>query len=209
MISRITYPIRIWTSMDLKRRPRGVVKTMIKCALDVSENLKNSSIMDRTKGVHELTNHTHGMWNIRVSDSEINQTTNQLTITSSIWYRFTIQGRELGILFQGSGNSFVVCDIGVKEKVRSIFSLGKIVSIRGWGNLKPKKIVESAQIFHLKMLNKEVLKRANTYRIISNNNHVINIKKNKMDKKYLSLYSWALFDRKILMVQLNCVSIIL
>ena len=45
----------------------------------------------------------------------------------------------------------------------------------------PKKIVKSAQIFHLKMLTKEVLKRVNTYRIISNNNHIINIKKNKSD----------------------------
>ena len=46
---------------DLKRRSRGVVKTMIKCALDVSENLKNSNIVDKTRGVHELTNHTYDM----------------------------------------------------------------------------------------------------------------------------------------------------
>ena len=47
--------------MELKRRSRGVVKTMIKCALDVSENLKNSNIVDKTRGVHELTNHTYDM----------------------------------------------------------------------------------------------------------------------------------------------------
>ena len=47
--------------MELERRPRGVVKTIIKCALDVSKNPNNNNIMDRTKGVHELTNHTHGM----------------------------------------------------------------------------------------------------------------------------------------------------
>ena len=34
---------------------------MIKCALNVSENPKNNNIVDRTRGVHELTNHTHGM----------------------------------------------------------------------------------------------------------------------------------------------------
>ena len=28
---------------------------------DISENPKNSSIMDRTRCIHELTNHTHGM----------------------------------------------------------------------------------------------------------------------------------------------------
>ena len=34
---------------------------MIKCAIDISENSKNSNIVDRTRGIHELTNHTHGM----------------------------------------------------------------------------------------------------------------------------------------------------
>ena len=47
--------------MKLERRPRGVVETMIKCALDISENSKNGSIVDRTRGIYELTNHTHGM----------------------------------------------------------------------------------------------------------------------------------------------------
>ena len=62
---------------------------MIKCAFDISENLKNSSIVDRTRCIHELTNHTHSMRNIQTSNSEIDQTTNQLTIASSIRYRFT------------------------------------------------------------------------------------------------------------------------
>ena len=75
-ISWITCPIHIWISIELERRPRGVVKTMIKCALDALENSKNSSIVDKTRGVHELTNHTHGMWNIQASNSEIDQTTN-------------------------------------------------------------------------------------------------------------------------------------
>ena len=44
--------------MELERRQRGVVKTMIKCALDVLKNPKNSNIVDRMRGVHELTNHT-------------------------------------------------------------------------------------------------------------------------------------------------------
>ena len=154
---------------------------MIKCFLDISKNPKKSSIMDRTKDIHELTNHTYGMWNIQTSNSEIDQITNQLTIMSSIEYRFTIQGCELCIVFQESGNNLVVGDTDFREKIRSIFSLGKIISIKGWGNLKPKKIAESAQIFHLKMLTKEVLRRANTCRIIFSNNHIINIKKNKSD----------------------------
>ena len=95
-------------------------------------------------GIYELTNHTYSMWNIRTSNSEIDQITNQLTIASSIGYRFTIQGCKLCIIFQGSGNSLVIGDIGFGEKVKSIFSLGKIVSIREWDNLKPKKITESA-----------------------------------------------------------------
>ena len=76
--------------MKLERRPREVVETMIKCALDISKNPKNSNIVNRTRGIHELTNHTHDMGNIQTSNSEIDQTTNKLMITSSIQYRFTI-----------------------------------------------------------------------------------------------------------------------
>ena len=163
------------------------MESLIKCSLDILENPKNSIIVDRMRGIHELTNHTNSMWNIRMSNSEIDQTTNQLTIVSSIRYWFTIQGFELCIVFQGSGNSLFVGDIGFGEKIKSIFSLGKIVAIRRWGNLKPKKIAESAQIFHLKMLTKEVVKRTDTCRIISSNNHIINIKKDKSDTNRGSL----------------------
>ena len=104
---------------------------MIKCALDILENPKNSSIVNKMRGIHELTNHTHDMRNIQMSNSEIDQTINQLTIASSIRYRFTIQGCELYIVIEGSGNSLVVGDTGFGEKIRSIFSLGEKVSIRG------------------------------------------------------------------------------
>ena len=60
-ISWITYPVRIRISMKLERRPKGVVESMIKCALDISENPKNNSVVDRMRGIHELTDHTHGM----------------------------------------------------------------------------------------------------------------------------------------------------
>ena len=72
----ITCPICILISMELERRLRGVVKTMIKCSLDILENPKDSSIMDRMRVVNKLTNHIHGMSNIWASDSEIDQTTN-------------------------------------------------------------------------------------------------------------------------------------
>ena len=47
--------------MKLERRLGGVVETMIKCALNISENLKNGSIVDRMRGIYELTYHTHNM----------------------------------------------------------------------------------------------------------------------------------------------------
>ena len=46
--------------MKLERRPRGVMESMIKYALDISKNPKNGSIVDRTRGVHEVTNHPPG-----------------------------------------------------------------------------------------------------------------------------------------------------
>lgn len=47
--------------------------------------------------------------------------------------------------------------------------------------LKPKKIVQSVKIFHLKMLAKKVLKRVDICKVIYTNNHVINIKEDKSD----------------------------
>ena len=40
--------------MKLKRRLRGVMETMIKCALNILENLKNDNIVDRTSTRLEL-----------------------------------------------------------------------------------------------------------------------------------------------------------
>ena len=41
--------------MKLKRRLRGVVKTMIKCTLDVLENSKNNNIVNRGASINLLT----------------------------------------------------------------------------------------------------------------------------------------------------------
>ena len=60
------------------------MKTMKECALDILENPKNGSIVNRVRGIHKLTNKAHVMGNIEVSDCEVDQTTNQLTIASDI-----------------------------------------------------------------------------------------------------------------------------
>ena len=49
-ISQITYLVCIWISMKLKRRLRGVVEIMIKCAPKISENQKNDNIVDKNDG---------------------------------------------------------------------------------------------------------------------------------------------------------------
>lgn len=86
-----------------------------------------------------------------MSECEIDQIANQLKLTSSIRYRYTIQGCELVVEFQGSGNGLVFYETNFRENSRSTFSWGKIVSTRGRSNLKPKKIAKSAQIIHLKI----------------------------------------------------------
>lgn len=70
--------------MKLEKRLGIVVRSMKKYALDVSKNPKNDAIMNEARGIHEVTNNAHGMSNIRASDYEINQTGNQLTVTSNI-----------------------------------------------------------------------------------------------------------------------------
>ena len=60
------------------------IKT-IKCgAFQISKNHKKSSIMRRFRGSHKLIDYMNCIGNIRVSNSEIDQTPNKLSIESSI-----------------------------------------------------------------------------------------------------------------------------
>lgn len=60
------------------------MKIMKERALDVLENPKNDSIVNRVRGIHKLANKAPVKSNIGASDCEVNQTTNQLTIMSDI-----------------------------------------------------------------------------------------------------------------------------
>jgi sulfopyruvate decarboxylase TPP-binding subunit len=74
---------------------------------------------------------------------------------------------EACIGFNGNASNFIICKIGMGEKVGSILGMCEIITIARGRNFKSKDIVEVSKILHLKLLTKEVFKLLNTWKIIS------------------------------------------
>jgi hypothetical protein len=56
------------------------MKAMEERALDILKDTKNSSIMNRMRSEHELTNQMNNICKIQTSDGEIDEITNQLSV---------------------------------------------------------------------------------------------------------------------------------
>jgi hypothetical protein len=82
---------------------------------------------------------------------------------------------EMSIELSRCVDNLTICEIGLGKQIREILGLCQIITIRRIGDLKTKKIVERAKIFHLKVLTEKLFKFLNTSDIISSDDHVINI----------------------------------
>jgi hypothetical protein len=83
-ISGITNSISIKIGPELKRGMRREVKSMKESTLDITQNVKNSSITLGTRHTRKLTHQMNIIGNITSCDCEINKTSNQLLGDHSI-----------------------------------------------------------------------------------------------------------------------------
>ncbi|KAK1683412.1 hypothetical protein QYE76_044260 [Lolium multiflorum] len=117
--------------------------------------------------------------NIRTSDSKINKTPNKMAITGGIRKRITISRTKLNIKLHRSIDRALIPKSSTSKKILNVLFLRDRKAIRSGGNLNAKKIAKRTKISHKKLITKTSLDEGNILRIITSNDHIINIKKKK------------------------------
>jgi hypothetical protein len=117
--------------------------------------------------------------NVRTSDSKIDKTPNKVTITCRVKKRITITSTKLDIELHGSLNSTLIPKSSTSKKILDILFLGDRKTIRSGGNLDPKKVAKRTKISHKKLVTKTGLNKGNILRIITSDDHIINIEEKK------------------------------
>src|SRR3954468_1533019 len=116
---------------------------------------------------------------IRTSDSKINKTSNKMAIACGIRKRITISRTKLNIKLHRSLNSALIPKSSTSKKILNILFLRDRKAIISGGDLNPKKIAKRTKISHKKLITKTSLDKGNILRIITSNDHIINIEKKK------------------------------
>jgi hypothetical protein len=102
-----------------------------------------------------------------------------MAIAHQIRKRITIRSTMLDIELHRSLNSAVITRSSTSKEILDIILLGDIKSIRSGGNLNPKKVAKRTKISHKKLLTKTGLNKGNILRIITGDDHIINIEEEK------------------------------
>jgi hypothetical protein len=80
------------------------------------------------------------VWNVRSSDTKVNKTPYNMTITSRILKRFIISGHTVSIELHGSLSSPVINKRSTIKKILNILLLRQKEPLRCGGDLNPKKV---------------------------------------------------------------------
>src|SRR4051812_11283206 len=128
---------------------------------------------------NKLTQNMNRIRYVRTSDSKINKTPNKMSITRRVRKRITISRTKLNIKLHRSLNSALIPKSSTSKKILNILFLRDRKSIRSGGDLNPKKVAENTKINHKKLITKTSLNKGNILRIITSNDHIINIEKEK------------------------------
>ncbi|KAG2540833.1 hypothetical protein PVAP13_9NG584114 [Panicum virgatum] len=116
---------------------------------------------------------------VRTSDPKIDKATNKMTIASRISKGFTIRDAQVNTQLHGCINSMVICESGTREKILNILLLGEVDALRRGRDLKAKKVMKRTKIRHQELITEAHLHKINELRVITGDDHVINIEKKK------------------------------
>ncbi|RLN36400.1 hypothetical protein C2845_PM03G16960 [Panicum miliaceum] len=133
------------------------------------------------------------MRDVRMSDPKIDKATNKMTIVSRISKGFAIRGTQMNTKL----HRYLICESGTREKIMNILLLGQVDAIRRGRDLKTKKVMERTEIRHQELIAEALLHKVNELRVITGNDHVINIEEKKraptrrsMDKESKIMVTW-------------------
>jgi hypothetical protein len=135
---------------------------------------------------------------VRMSDNKINRTPNKMAITRRVRKRITISRTKLNIKLYRSLNSALIPKSSTSKKILNILFLRDRKAIRSRGDLNPKKVAERTKISHEKLITKMSLNKGNILRIITSNNHIINIEKEKSasTRRSVNEQRWIMSTRR-------------
>jgi hypothetical protein len=85
----------------------------------------------------------------------------------------------LNIELQGSFSSPVISKRSSIEKILNILLLRQKEPLRCGGDLNPKKVPQRIKIRHKKLITKMSLNKGNVLRVITSDDHVVHVKKEK------------------------------
>jgi hypothetical protein len=102
-----------------------------------------------------------------------------MAIARGIRKRVTIRSTKLDIELHRSLNSALITKSNTSKKILDILFLRDIKAIRSGGNLNPKKVAKRTKISYKELLTKTGLNKGNILRIISSDDHIINIEEEK------------------------------
>jgi hypothetical protein len=115
------------------------------------------------------------IWNVRSSDTKINKTPYNVTITSRIFKRLTISRCKVNIELHRSLSSPVISKRSSIEKILNILLLRQKEPLR-YGDLNPKKVAQRMKIRHKKWITKTSLNKGNVLRVITSDDHIIHVR---------------------------------
>jgi hypothetical protein len=81
---------------------------VIDSATKISKDTKEMTIVETSGSGHELTQVVNDIRNVRMSDVEIDKSTNEVTIVSRILKRYTVCGMKMSVKLQGSVHITVI-----------------------------------------------------------------------------------------------------
>ena len=102
-----------------------------------------------------------------------------MMIESQISKGFTICGAQVNTKLHGCINNALICESGTGEKVLDILIMGEVDAIRRGRDLKTKKVMKRTNIRHQELITEAHLHKVNELRVITSDDHVINIEKKK------------------------------
>jgi hypothetical protein len=98
---------------------------------------------------------------------------------SRILKRLTISRRKVNIELHESLSSPMISKRSLIKKIMNIFLLRQKETLRRGGDLNLKEVPQRTKIRHKKLITKMSLNKDNVLRIITGDDHVVNIKKEK------------------------------
>jgi hypothetical protein len=135
--------------------------------------------VDLSGSRNKLTQNMYRVWNVRPSDTNVNKMLYNVMITSRILKRLTISEFKVNIELNGSLSSPVISKRSPIKKIMNILLLRQKEPLMRGGDLNPKEVPQKIKIRHKKLITKMSLNKGNVLRVITSDDHVIDVKKEK------------------------------